>query len=212
MSEYTYIKASNYTLHNCLRFDRKDATMYLYFNGALSLGVYREVFMGRISKTTICNHIRLIGALSWDESKEVFYLLLYYISDSKAVVGLLRSLKDGQAFDSGWWKQEARGIESTNPYFGRNEPFFDTKIPFKSKDITDEDLLAIWTFLREEKTLPRIYVAYRTLYEIFLSWSHHPYRGDLCRAVLECAWLRYRIDRKVIEWELKYSGLRNIVN
>jgi len=198
------ICASNYTLNSALKFDRNDAIMYLYYNGALPLDAPRERFMRSVSKTTICMHIRLIYALSWHESKEVFYLILYCITDSKAVVGLLKSLKDGEGFDSGWWKQEQ--IKSTNPYSRVGDPFFDTKIPFKSKDINDDDVLAVKAFLYEERNLPNIYIAYRTLYEIFLSWSHHPYKGDLCIASLECAYLRYRLDRKVIEWESKYSG------
>jgi len=196
------IYASNYTLNSSLKYDRKDAIRYLYFNGAQPLDASRESFASLVSKTTICMHIRLIYSLSWHDSKEVFYLILYCITDSKAVVELLRSLKDDEVVDSGWWRQEE--IKSTNPYFGGDDPFFDSKIPFKSKQITYEDITAIKTFLYEVSDLPKIYIAYRTLYEIFLSWSHHLYKADLCLASLECAYLRYRLDRKVIEWESKY--------
>ena len=190
---------SNYTLNTSLKFDRIDAIEYLYNNGGLPLNTSRKDFALTASKTTICSHIRLLYAISWQDSKEVFLLILHCITDSKAIVTHLRNMKNNENFDHGWWKQEA--INDLNPYCGGKDSFFDIKVPFKSKDINDKDIDAIRLFLYETNPLPKIYLAYRTLYEIFLSWDHHIYKDDLCITTLECAHLRFRLDKRVIERE-----------
>jgi len=89
---------------------------------------------------------------------------------------------------------------------GGRDSFFDSKIKFKCKDIDDQDIHLMRNYLAKSAALPKIYLAYRTLYEIFSSWYHHAYKDDLRLLSLECAHLRYRLDRKVADWELQLSG------
>ena len=109
-------------MNNYLKFATTDAKKYLYFNGSLPLDASRETFLKQVNKTTICNHLRLMYALSWHESNEVFRLILYCITDSKSIVGYLRLMKNNKNFDSTWWQQES--INSGNPYLGGGEGFF----------------------------------------------------------------------------------------
>jgi len=190
---------SAFTLHKRLQYSKADALKYLYFNGALQLSATRPQYAELLAKTTICNHLRLLHALSWYESKEVLRLILYCITDSKAIVGYLRSAKLNENFDAGWWQQDR--ISASNPYDGADDSFFNSKIPFKNKNIQIEDLIASRDFLESANYLPRIYFAYATLLRIFRLCEDNPHVDDLCITTLECVHLRRRLDRRALELE-----------
>ena len=189
---------SNYTWNYKLKYDNKKAINYLYFNGMMPFNSSRKKYSQSVQKTTICNHLRLMYALAWHQNKEVFKLILDCISDSKAIVGYLRVAKQDPNFDSEWWKQER--VDPLNPYQEGDDSFFNSKIPFKCKDICKEDLSNAKEYLNEDE-IPKIYIAYRKLYHIYLFWNNHPYKDDLCLVTLECVHLRSRLDKRVIKWE-----------
>ena len=195
---------SAFTLNKTLQFEYADATKYLYFNGALQLSATRLQYLEQgATKTTICNHLRLLHFLSWYESKEIVKLILYCITDSKAIVGYLRNAQSDPNFDIGWWQLQS--FSALNPYEGGDDSFFSSKIPFKNKDVQIKDLIAMKDFLESTIAPPRIYLAYATLFKIFRLWRNHHYFNDLLITTLECVHFRRRLDRRALELETQKS-------
>ena len=191
---------SQYTWCNELRYSAEDAMKYLYFNGSIPLKSSRSEYALRVSKTTICNHLRLMHLLSWGRSDRAFRLILYCISDSKAIVQYLRFAKQDPNFDAEWWKQEKTIL--SNPYKGgEDELFFSSNIGFKCKDISKSDLISAQKYINSSINMPKIYHAYKALFNIFSKWDDRNCRDDLCILTLECIHLRSRLDNRVIRWE-----------
>ena len=191
-------RISDFTWNLRLKYAYGDALAYMYLNGSLPVSTPQQVFLGSIKKTTICMHVRFLWCMAWDEPQYLKKLLLYAISDSKTVVGYLKDKKDAKP-DTLLYEAEKCVVD---PFKARKDDFFNTMYPFKSKDINEDSLVIARDFLFSGSKLPRIYLTYKCLYQIFHLLVENPCRNDLLRTTLECVYLRQRLDNRVLEWEM----------
>ena len=77
------IEHSNFTKSLNLSYSENDAMQYLNFNGKVPLNCSQITFLEFNEPTTICNHIRIIHALTWFKSDTLLDCILYAISYSK---------------------------------------------------------------------------------------------------------------------------------
>ena len=190
------METSRYTLNCNLKYNPSDAIDYLYFIGNMPKNASISLYLKWTSKTTICEHLRLLYGMSWHEDKAVFNMILYCLADSKAIVG--RLIEEKMKSDSGPPSNIDINTKSTYTQQSKSDPT--SNAPYKPKKIKESDLLAIKIQLNE-KTIPQIYLVYRALHKTFESWSHHGQREELILTTLECAYLRTRLDRRMMEIE-----------
>ena len=195
------MEASRYTLNCNLKYNTSDAIDYLYFNGNMPKNASQSLYLKWTRKTTICEHLRLLYGMSWHEDKEVFNIILYCLTDSKAIVGRLIEEKMKSASEP----QSNIGINAKSIYMQQSKSYPTSNVSFKPKKIKADDLLATKIQLNE-KNIPQIYLFYKTLHKIFESWNHHKQREELLLTTLECAYLRTRLDRRMIEIEMIGKG------
>ena len=197
------LQFSNFTKTNKIRFTESDALRYLYFNGKMKPRGDRSIYSTRVQKTTICNHVRFLHLLTWFKEEVMVKYIYYCIADAKNVVGHLRNEKDGKTFDDEWYKLE----KVSNPFSkdDDNDDFWTSAVKYKCKDIDRGKLEMAKELLEINRTsLPRIFLAYKTMLTMAntMELDEDEYlRNDIRITILECVYLRYRLDRKVAEYE-----------
>jgi len=196
------MKFSEYTSKSKIVFNKEDAIRDIYFNGKLRIDVKRDAFVKCVRKTTICNHIRALHAFTWYRNELLFDLILYLISDSKGIVKYLRKAKNDKDFDKDWWK-----LEKVKPYEMKdlNDPFWSSSLMFKCNDIPYDGIASSLELISGEYSLlPLAYRTYKQAYSIIQAMDFEEeerLKKESLIVVLECIYLRTRLDNRVLFWE-----------
>ena len=202
------IEHSNFTKSLKLSYSKNDAMQYLYFNGKVPLNCSQVTFLEFNNRqTTICNHIRIIHALTWFKSETLLDCILYAISDSKYCVDTLRNKKNDPHFDIGWWRATHRKVFNkedtkdefyTSNIFRKKSKFFNESTQIISHNIINEN---------EENSPPIYKTYYKKMLNEILNIEDKQLASKLREIVLTCVYMRYRIDQRIIYHEKNlYSG------
>ena len=155
-----------------------------------------------IQLTTICHHIRALYVKLYDLdllTDDSLESILYLITESKAAVSHLTSLKDYQNFDSSnkWWREDVLPYEPTS-----NQDFYGIKAgsSFKKTKGFDTNQHSLSLSLLQSK--PARF--YSELSSLQLNHSKYP---EIIYLIHVIAWLRYRIEKKIINSESQFSYL-----
>ena len=195
------LKISSWTHYLDLQYSKDQALDYLFLGNRDNLSRLRS----SIQLTTICHHIRSLYLKLIDDSSlsdENLNIILYLISESKAAVSHLTSVKDYQHFDSSnkWWREKIMPYDSH-----LQEDFYGIKAgsTFRKTSGFDKDQFRLASSLLTAKP-SRFYSELASLD------SSYPYPGEISYLIHAIAWLRYRIELKIINSESKLSVIYRI--
>lgn len=189
-------KVSRWTRHLCLQYSRDQALDYLFAGQVQDIDILRS----NLQLTTICHHIRTLYVKLYDLnalSETAINSILYLISESKASVSYLTALKDYTDFDTSnnWWREYVSPFENRSQYdfygikagttFRKTKGFDKQQYQFASK-----------LFLVEPA---RFYA------ELSYLCSLTPDNFEIVYLSHVIAWLRYRIEVKIINTESRFS-------
>ncbi len=201
------IEHSNYTKYSKISYSRNAALKYLYFNGQLPINCSQQKFIDSNIPNTICNHIRIIHALTWFKSESLLDFILFAISDSKASVDMLRNKKNDPNFDIGWWRLKQNEVFNKNDT--KDEFYTNNIFQKKSSCFNQKSEMIAYALINEnEEKSPTIYKKYyKKMFNEIINLEDKELAIKLKKIVLTCVYMRYRIDQRIIYHEKNlFSG------
>lgn len=189
-------KVSRWTRQLSLQYSRDQAFDYLFAGQVQEIDILRS----NLQLTTICHHIRTLYVKLYDSnvlSDSAINSVLYLISESKASVSYLTALKDYTKFDTSnnWWREHVSPFEHRSQY-----DFYGIKAGTtfrKTKGFDQQQYLFASKLFQAQPA--RFYA------ELFYLCSLTPDNSEILYLSHVIAWLRYRIEVKIINTESRFS-------